>query len=169
MSKKVNKKKKIRMPIFLIIIILIIGIVIGINQIKKQDKENENENQIQNTIMENEEDEIKEKYVQLLEDGSKLNISEKLRKNKKIDGLVLKDIQLTYKNGVTTLLTNVENTSNKKSEQKVVEVTLIDENKEKIYTLQGIIEEIEAGGTKQLNCSITADFANAYDFTIKEK
>lgn len=167
MSKKQIKKKKIRIPIFLIIIILIIGIVIGINQINKEDKENEN--QIQNEVTEKKEDKIKEKYIQLLEDGSKLNISEKLRKNKKIDGLVLKDIQLTYKNGVTTLLTNVENTSKEKSKQKVVEVTLVDENKEKIYTLQGIIEEVEAGGTKQLNCSITADFANAYDFTIKEK
>ena len=167
MSKKIDKKKKIKIPIGLIIIILIIGIVIGINQIKKQD--NENQNQIQNKVTENKEDEIKEKYVQLLEDGSKLNISEKLRENKKIDGLVLKDIQLTCKNGVTTLLTNVENTSKEKSKQKVVEVTLVDENKEKIYTLQGIIEEIEASGTKQLNCSITADFANAYDFTIKEK
>ena len=169
MSKKETKKKKIKIPIFLIIIVLIIGIVIGINGIKKQDEENENQNQIQNTVTENKEDDKKEKYVQLLEDGSKLNISEKLRENKKIDSLVLKDIQLTYKNGVTTLLTNVENTSNKKVEQKVVEVTLIDENKEKIYTLQGIIEEIEVGEIKQLNCSITADFVNAYDFTIKEK
>ena len=80
-----------------------------------------------------------------------------------------KDISLSYKNGVTTLLANVENKTNEKSEQKVVEVTLVDENKEKIYTLQGIIEEVESGGTKQLNCSITADFANTYDFTIKEK
>ena len=74
---------------------------------------------MQNVIKNNQEDEgtVKEKYVQLLADGSKLNISEKLKENKKIDKLTIKDITLSYQNGVTTLLANVENTSNKKVEQ----------------------------------------------------
>ena len=170
MTKGEKKKRKIRRLLFLILIVLIIAVV-AINVSKHKDgNDNENQNlEQQNVAKNNPKETLEEKYVQTLDDGNKVNTSEKLKENKKIDSLELKDIQLMYKNGVTTLLANVENSSNKTVEQKVVEVTLLNDNNEKIYTLQGIIEEIEAGGTKQLNCSITADFVNAYDFTIKEK
>ena len=170
MAKQETKKKKIKLPIGLIIIVLIVLIVVEIIQMNK--KEDKNEEKVQNTTVQTQEDEVKEEkeeYVQVLQDGSKLNISEKLKENKKIGSLVLKDIQLTYKDGVTTLLANVENTSKETSKQKEVEITLVNEKEEKLYTLKGVIEEIEPGASKQLNSSITADFANAYNFTVKEK
>lgn len=165
MSKKVNKKKEKILISFLIIIILSILVVAGIKQINKKDEEKEESN----TIEYNQEDEIKEEYVEILQDGSKLNISDKLKENKKIDSLVLKDIGLSYKDGVTTLLANVKNTSKEISKQKEVEITLLNNKGEKLYILRGVIEEIGPGEIKQLNTSITADFANTYNFTIEEK
>lgn len=165
MSKKEIKKKKNRLAIVLIIIILVILAIVGISKINKKDEDKEE----QNTIEYNQEDEIKEEYVEILKDGSKLNISEKLKENKKIDSLVLKDIGLSYKDGVTTLLANVKNTSKEISKQKEVEITLLNDKGEKLYILRGVIEEIEPGEIKQLNTSITADFANAYNFTVTEK
>ena len=50
-----------------------------------------------------------------------------------------------------------------------VSIQLVDENGKEIYTLNGIIEETKAEETAKMNCSITADFANAYDFKIVKK
>ena len=50
-----------------------------------------------------------------------------------------------------------------------VEIALLDENGEVIYKIPGVIEEVEAGATVQFNTSISADFANAYNFEILKK
>ena len=69
-------------------------------------------------------------------------------------------------NGVTNLLANVKNTTQSDKNMQEVIIILLDENGQEIYKMPGIIEEIKAGETIQFNSSITADFANAYDFKI---
>ena len=110
--------------------------------------------------------EQQEKYTKILEDETKLNTSEKLKEDKKFEELKVKDIQLTYKDGVTNLLATIENTTQTKIEMQNIEIVLLDEKGEELYKIPGIIEEIEAGKTTQLNCSVTADFSNVYDFRI---
>ena len=50
-----------------------------------------------------------------------------------------------------------------------ISIQLVDESGKEIYKFYGIIEETKAGETANINCSITADFADAYDFKIVKK
>lgn len=163
-----NRNKGINLITIIVVLILIIITVVVTRKIIAKNNKNEQVNNVTNQI-ENQVENETEKNVKVLEDGTKLNISSKLKENKKLDNLEIKDIQLTFKNGVTNLLCNIQNTSNKKTNIQNVDIILQDETGKTIYSMQGIIEEIESGETKQFNTSITADFANAYDFKIVKK
>lgn len=158
MSKR--KKKRIRrIDIIVVITIIVISIIMIKNKSNKQ--EDMGTSKIQT--------EQQEKYTKLLEDKTKLNTSEKLKEDKKFEELKVKDIQLTYKDGVTNLLATIENTTQTKIEMQNVEIVLLDEKGKELYKIPGIIEEIEAGKTTQLNCSVTADFSNVYNFEIRKR
>ena len=156
---KRKQKKGINLITLVIAIIIIVLVVIFIKNIVSKNKNKENTN---STTTE-------EKYVQTLDDGTKLNTSEKLKKDKEVEDLELKNIQLTYKNGVTNLLCDIQNNSKKEVKMEDVEIVLLDENGDTIYKMRGFMEEIKPGETKQFNSSITADFSNAYDFKINKK
>lgn len=158
-----RKKKGIRrIDIIVLITIMIISIII-ISIIKNKNNEQED---MQTSKIQTEQ---QEKYTKILEDSTKLNTSEKLKEDKKFEELKVKDIQLTYKDGVTNLLATIENSTQTKIEMQNVEIVLLDEKGEELYRMPGIIEEIEEGKTTQLNCSVTADFSNVYDFSITKK
>ncbi len=165
MAKKKRQENGIKL-IHIIFMILIIAIVIFVsrNFIKNNEKiGKDQEEQGQEQIGK------QEKNVKVFDDGVKLNTSDKLNGEKKFEELKIKDIQLTYRNGVTNLLCNIENNSKEKIKMQDVEITLLDEKGEIIYKMVGIIEDINSGETKQFNTSVTADFSNAYDFKITKK
>lgn len=107
-----------------------------------------------------------EEFVEVLEDGSKLNKSEKFSKTKKLDGLEIRDIQFREIGGITTLLATVENKSGKAVEKRWIKVDVLDKSGNTITTVRGIINAMNAGETTQLNMGVTADVANAYDFKV---
>lgn len=111
----------------------------------------------------------KEEYVEKLEDGSKLNVSEELKKTKTLDGLEITNIQLKETGGITTLLAEVENKTKAKIGEKMVAIDVLNKRGEKITTVKGIVDEVNPGEKVQLNISVTADVANAYDFKISGK
>ena len=155
-----RKKKRIRrIDIIVVITIIVISIIMIKNKSNKQ--EDMETSKIQT--------EQQEKYTKLLEDKTKLNTSEKLKEDKKFEELKVKDIQLTYKDGVTNLLATIENTTQTKIEMQNVEIVLLDEKGKELNKIPGIIEEIEAGKTTLLNCSVTADFSNVYNFEIRKR
>lgn len=145
-----SSEKKLILMIIVIGVIIIGGIKIFKNDANKVVSEEDNQ----------------EEYVQKLEDGSKLNISQKLQKTKTLDGLEITNIQLKEINGITTLLADVNNKSNNQVNEKKVKVDVLDKSGNIITTLKGIIDVIPAGGSVQLNMAVTADVANAYDFKI---
>lgn len=165
---KERKKKNVRLIWIILIIIVAVGVIVTINlsNNKKDAKPAQQQSQVGNG--QQEETKPVEKYVQVLEDGTKLNISEKIKQTKKVGDLEISNIQITYQNGVTNILATVTNTSSKKSELQNVSIVLSDDEGNTIYTLRGVLEETEPNGTSQLNTSITADFANSYDFTISK-
>ena len=85
-------KKKEKRLILVLIAILVIVLIIGLFIKKNKNKENEIQNQ--NTATD-------EKFVQVLEDGTKLNKSSKFNETKNIDGIEISNIQFTYKDGQT--------------------------------------------------------------------
>ena len=153
-------KKKEKRLILVLIAILVIVLIIGLFIKKNKNKENEIQNQ--NTATD-------EKFVQVLEDGTKLNKSSKFNETKNIDGIEISNIQFTYKDGQTVLLADVINNSGKAVDMTLLEIKLLDEQGNEIITVGGIISPMQVGETSQLNASMTMDYANAYDVEITLK
>ena len=149
------KKSEKKMILILVIVsILIIGVIWLVTRPKKE------------KIVENE---VVEEFVQVLDDGTKLNISSKLQEEKTINGLKIGNIQLTEKNGQLVLLADVTNPTEKDSEIFLIDIILYDKTGKEIATVPGIVSPIKAGGKTQLNAGITEKYANAYDFKVVKK
>ena len=110
-----------------------------------------------------------EKFVQVLEDGTKLNKSSKLNETKNVEGIEISNIQFTYKDGQTVLLADVTNNSGKAIDMTLLNIKLLDEQENEIITIGGIISPMQVGETTQLNAGMTMDYANAYDVEITLK
>lgn len=152
-----NKEKRM---IAVLVIITIIVIIIAV--IRGNSQKDANKGQEENT-------ETKEEFVQVLEDGTKLNNSNKLQETKKIEGMEITNIQLTEKGNVTLLLGTVTNVSDTTQGGYPVNVKIIDKTGEEIITVAGFIGQLKPGENTQLSTSATFDYANAYDFMITKK
>lgn len=160
MKKRLLNKERITIVLFSIIMLIAvagIAILIGGSKGNKTDVAEAGANR---------QGEQKEEYVTTLEDGSKLNTSKELQKNKTLDGLELSNIQLKETGGITTLLADVKNKTNTEIAEKMIAIDVLDRNGAKITTVRGIIDKVGAGETVKLNTSITADISNAYNFKI---
>ena len=149
---KKKEKRLILILIAILVVVLIIGLFIKENGVQSQ----------QNTITD-------EKFVQVLEDGTKLNKSSKFNETKNIDGIEISNIQFTYKDGQTVLLANATNNTGKAVDITLLDIKLLDEQGNEIVTVGGIISPMQVGETTQLNASMTMDYANAYDVEITLK
>lgn len=150
-----NNEKK-----FILILIVISIIIIAIVAINTNNQKKENTNTNTNN---------EEKYVDVLQDGTKLNKSSKLQETKTIDGMEVSDFQLTSNGNVTILLGTITNKSNEVKGDYPVSIKILDEKGNEIITVGGYIGELQPGKSTQLNCSATFDYANAYDFEITKK
>lgn len=161
------KKSEIK-PIFILTIIAILILAVILIARNNNAKKNAQNAQANTT----EENTVEEKYVQVLNDGTKLNDSEKLNKDRSFEGqsdIELSNIQLTSKDGITNLLCDVKNNSSTPLKLQEVYVILRDENGNEIDRIPSILEDIQPGETKQFSTFVTADYANAYDFTMIKK
>ena len=149
---------------FIIILTVVVAIIVGgllfWNNQQNKGQTTGGSTTDQNTV---------EEYVQNLEDGSKLNISEELRKTKQFEGLEITNIQLKEKGGITTLLADVENKTGAQTNTRTVKIDILDKSGNVLTTLKSVTISGAATGEKvQLNASVTADVANAYDFKISQ-
>ena len=158
-------KKKEKRMILILLVILIIAIVIFVvsKNLNKENKTNENAS---TTQLENTEP---EEFVQVLEDGTKLNTSTELNKEKQVGNYKFENMQLTTQDNQTVLLADVTNTGSNKTDIQLVDVTLLDKDGNEIITVGGIISQLEPGEKTQFNTSMTLDYANTYDFKITLK
>ncbi len=154
-SSNTNNKKSARIVIILIIVLVVILIFLIQRNFYRNDGEvSPGQN---NTV---------DSYVEEIESGVKINKSTKLNEAKDINGLLITNIQLTTESGMTTLLADVTNNTGSKTEVQTVDITLLDNNGQELTTVTGIISELEAGATTQLNIAMTSDYINAYDFKV---
>ena len=155
------KKQEKRMILILLAVLAIVIIALVINKnAKKENKENKAET-ANNTVT--------EEFVQVLEDGTKLNTSSELSKAKQVGAYKFENMQLTEQNGQTVLLADVTNTGSSATELQLVDVTLLDKNGKEIVKVGGIISPLQPGAKTQFNTSMTLDYANTYDFKIELK
>ena len=163
-GKNRSKFRKIRIATCIIIIIIVLFIVC-LKTILKKDIDNtensENEFVLYNSSIAD--------YVKTSEDGTKINISPKINQDMKLNELDIKNIQLTCKNGITTLLADVSNNTNKDSEMKNINIKFLDENNKEIRTVNGYIPSLKIGETTKLNVSMSSNLIIAYDINFSEK
>ena len=151
------KKKEKRM---LLVLILISALIIGVIYFATRPKVNNEEVKEENKVV--------EEFVQVLEDGTKLNTSTKLGEMKEINGLKIGNIQLTNNGSKTELIADVTNGTQTDKKAMLIKVILYDKTGKEIATLAGRISPIKAGQTMQFSTSAMIDYANAYDFKIVE-
>ena len=108
-----------------------------------------------------------ENYTTELNDGTKINTGEEFNTTKKYGDLEISNIQYTEKDGMTVLLADVTNKGSTTHENEIVKITILGENDEELSTTKPVIGKIEPGETVKINATITADVANAKDFTIE--
>lgn len=162
---KAKAKKSGGVSVMALIIILIIAIAIITIVINKSKKPNVDVAKNNDTSVTTENKEAGE-YTTVLDDGTKLNTSSKLKEAKEVDGLKFENIQLTEQGNQTVLLADVTNTTSKKTGEKLVTVKLLDKDGNEIITVKGMIQPLEAGAKGQFNTSMTLDYSDAYDFEI---
>ena len=159
------KKDKTAIIIIAIAIILIIVLLVVKNSNKEEEPQQPLPQQQENVTT----NEVEEEYVNVQGDGTKVNISDKLAETKTIDGLEISNIQLTEKDNVSLILADVKNPTNETKGNFAVKLTILDDAGNELASVSAYIGEIPAGETQQLNTSTTADFANAYDFTVEKQ
>ena len=150
-----NDKEKRGLLILIIVAIAIIVTLVIILNVSGKKSNNEAE-----------ENKVVEEFVQVLEDGTKLNTSTKLSETKIVDGLKIGNIQLTMQNGQSVLLADAENDTGKDIDIMLLDIILLDKNGNELTTIAGIVGDLKAGEKQQLNSSVTSDYANAYDFRV---
>ena len=155
-------KAKELMIVLLIIIVLLIVIIVAVNANKNKGNEENTQTPAIGVVEENK----VEEFVEVQEDGSKVNTSEELKKTKTIDGLEISNIRLVENNNVSQVVADVTNPTNGTLGDFPVEIIVKDKEGNEITRIGGYIDRVNAGETAQLNASATSDFANAYNFEI---
>lgn len=151
-------KKNKKIMIFILLVILVVAIVVfAVNKNKKEVNE-ENNTEVENKVV--------EEFVQVLDDGTKLNTSTKLNESRDVNGFKFENIQFTERKGQSVLLANVTNNTGKATDFTLVDVILLDKYGNEIEKLGGIISPLQPGAKTQFNVSMTLDYANSYDFKI---
>ncbi len=131
--------------IILSIIAVIAAVIITVNIFKKDSKDKEtSKNYIEN------------------KDGTKVNTSEDIKKDKEVEGIKIQKQSLIYSNGSSKLISNITNTT---SETKTVsfKIFFIDETGQVIIEALGYVGNVMPGETRQLDSEITTDVSNAKD------
>lgn len=155
--KTMRKSEKRVILIVLIITIIVITILSIIKNIqnKEERKIDNNQQKVQSE-------------VSVLDDGTKMNTSKKIKEKKYCDGLEFTDIEITEKDNVTIVLANVKNVTNEPKKDYPIKLKIIDENSDEIISISGYIGQIEPGETIKFKTSSTFDFSNAYDIIFEK-
>lgn len=156
------KGKKIMIVLGLIIVVLV-AVIIG-KSMNKTPQVDPNSVGMQQEVNNN-----VDEFVQVQEDGSKLNISEELQKTKIVEGLEISNIKVVENNNVTQVTANIKNPTDKTLGDFPVDIKIFDKNGKEIATIGGFIDKVKPGESTELNASATVGFANAYDFQIIKK
>ena len=153
-------KRNERKWILVLVTITVLLIIVLIVKNSKKEVTKENSKQLGANTQE---------YVQVLENGTKLNTSTKLKETKMLDSLEIGNIQLTNKNGQSVLLADVKNTGSMETQVMLINIVLLDETGTEIATVPGIISPLKVGESTQLNTSMQQDYTGIYDFRVVKK
>ena len=156
------KTKKKKWILVLLIMLVIAGIIFFMMKGKQEKEFKQNR---ESNITQREE----EKNYEELEDGIKLNTSPALRETKIVNGLEIRNIQISSKNNQSVLLAEIENKMGKETKETLIDVIVLDKQGKEIGKMSGMIAPLKQGEKMQLNISSMHDYTDAYDFEIREQ
>lgn len=154
----------------IICVIVIIAIIVLL--VVKGERNNTGEAQgiVYKGVTTEQQSQNKEEFVDLQQDGTKVNKSEKIKTAKlAVEGLEITNIQLTEVNGISLVLADIKNTSDNKTQDMDVEIIAYNKEGQEIAKIPGYVMGLQPGAVTQLNAAATDDFANAYEIKIQKK
>ncbi len=145
------------------VLVIAIGLIIGLAKSKNVKKEEQKENITNVEHIQNEE------YVEVLDDGTKVNTSNKLKEDKEFNGLKISNISIEEKGNETVLEADITNISSKSQGDYGIYLVIKDDEGKEIKKIAGYINHIEQNEKTKLKIKTSYDFANAYDFEIEKQ
>ena len=149
--KKIDKKKII---IAIVVIVAIVLVIWGISSVLQPSIQKGN-------------DEVGE-FVIIAEDGTKVNTSEQLKKDKTVEGLQLTNITLKQKDGLSSLTAEVKNNTGEDMSSFKVRLTILNKDGGVIRQIVGSVPAVANEQTGAMEAQVTEDISNAYDFRIEK-
>ena len=163
--KKGEKKGLLILVAVSIVIILIIFVIT--RNIGKEELEENKEEQEQKT--ETVEEQSPEEIIEVIEDGTIVNNSNKIKSNKEVAGFVVSNIKLTAKDEDTMVVADVTNKTGKNQEGFLVDIVLVGRNGETLVKIPGTIIETQNGETIEIRAEITGNYVSAYDLKLEKR
>lgn len=167
-SKKLDKKTKVK-KVPVIMGIIIIAIIIGLIFVFFNNKNNKGNNSDVGIYTDVTSQDTSNTNIKTLEDGSKENISTKIKGEKTFEGLTITNVVFKTKNGETTFTAKVENKSDKDFKASPVTIIFTDKNGKELWQLGAYIDDTVKGSESLINAIANADITDAYDYSIKYK
>lgn len=167
-----KKQEKRNLLILILVAVIIIAVLVSMRNAKNAEGSNVPENNDTVTGQEVNPDPKNEElgeFEQMLEDGTKLNTSEELKKEKEIEGIKITNIQLTEQGGQTVLLADVTNGTEAETDVIGINIIILDKEGQEIGKIPGAVSPLKSGETKQLNVGITEKYGNAYNFRVEKQ
>lgn len=163
-------KEKIKTIIIILLAIAVIVLTVLFVQEKMKEPEQaevDMDKLLQEAIREVEQG--KQNNVELQEDFTRKNISEKLKEPRMLGDLEINNIQLEAKDNITVITADVTNMGETVDGDYEIEIKFVDEDGNTIIEILSYINEVQPGETISLSTSTQRDFANAYDMEIVKK
>ena len=152
------KKKQSKKLLWVLTIVFLIIVCVTVIFVKIFTKNDNNKNLAGNN----------DNFSKIISDGTRINISEKLNENKKIDDLDITNIELKSDGQVTQLTAIINNNTGKTKGDYPAKVIFIDSNNNEIAEMGIYIKKLQPGESTILNGKITFDYTNAYNFNIQK-
>lgn len=156
-----NKDEKRWIVLLVAVLVIAVVLIIGLSRNKKTEEAVKN-NEVEQVQKE-------EAYVEVLEDGSKVNTSNKLKENKEFNGLEISNIEIVEKDNETILEADVTNQTNEAQGDYGIYLKIKDDKGNEIKKIAGYINYMGAKEKTRLSIKTSYDFANAYDFEIEKQ
>lgn len=107
-------------------------------------------------------------YYEVLEDGTKLNNSEKLQETKQFEGLEFSEMELNEKDNSILIQATVKNTGTSATPSGIIKLIFVDKEENELGTINWLAPELQPNDSTLLTTSAETDVINAYDFIIQK-
>ncbi len=181
MKKNEKKSGSVKLGVIILIIVLIIvlvGIIFILNK-KKIKIFNRGENTSEQTNMDDsgENGGVEASDTSLIDmsntenveivQGEKVNNSNKVTKDRDLNGLKLTNINIQTENSISVFTADVKNDTGSKFNGGAIKLTFINSEGEEYANFEAWIPEIEAGENNNINAGTTMDIVNSSDMKIE--